>query len=123
MLFLGDINPIFEPDQQRWDRNELEIISDINEDYVKKSRKADKYYTELKNKIDLKGLSVLPHQKSIEVIIHDARKLMVEAFEMISNDENPYNYIVSSQENIFSCTLILIISGVIIFILSSFLSD
>jgi len=122
-MSFGDINAVFKPDQQRWDRNELEIISDINEDYIKKSRKAEEYYTRLQNKIDLNGLKVLPHQKSIEVIIYDARKLMVEAFEMISNDKNPYNYIVSSQENIFSCTIILIISGVIIFILSSFLSD
>lgn len=119
----GDINAVFKPDQQRWDRNELEVISEINKQYLRKTEKADEYYERLRNKLDTQGISILPHQKSIEVIIYDARKFLIELMDIISNEENPYDYIVSSQENIFSFTLIMIILGVIIFIISSFMSE
>ena len=120
---LGDINAVFKPDQQRWDRNELEVISEINKQYLRKTEKADEYFERLRNKLDTQGISILPHQKSIEVIIYDARKFLIELMDIISNEENPYDYIVSSQENIFSFTLIMIILGVIIFIISSFMSE
>lgn len=119
----GDINAVFKPDQQRWDRNELEVISEINKQYLRKTEKADEYFERLRNKLDTQGISILPHQKSIEVIIYDARKFLIELMDIISNEENPYDYIVSSQENIFSFTLIMIILGVIIFIISSFMSE
>ena len=119
----GDINAVFKPDQQRWDRNDLEVISEINKQYLRKTEKADEYFERLRNKLDTQGISILPHQKSIEVIIYDARKFLIELMDIISNEENPYDYIVSSQENIFSFTLIMIILGVIIFIISSFMSE
>ena len=119
----GDINAVFKPDQQRWDRNELEVISEINKQYLRKTEKADEYFERLRNKLDTQGISILPHQKSIEVIIYDARKFLIELMDIISNEENPYDYIVSSQENIFSFTLIMIILGVTIFIISSFMSE
>ena len=119
----GDINAVFKPDQQRWDRNELEVISEINKQYLRKTEKADEYFERLRNKLDTQGISILPHQKSIEGIIYDARKFLIELMDIISNEENPYDYIVSSQENIFSFTLIMIILGVIIFIISSFMSE
>tara|TARA_B100001248_G_C27395100_1_gene465019 strand:+ start:2641 stop:3030 length:390 start_codon:yes stop_codon:yes gene_type:complete len=119
----GDIKAVFKPDQQRWDRNELEVISEINKQYLRKTEKADEYFERLRNKLDTQGISILPHQKSIEVIIYDARKFLIELMDIISNEENPYDYIVSSQENIFSFTLIMIILGVIIFIISSFMSE
>lgn len=120
---VGDIRDVFKPNQERWDRHELEIISDINDEYLRKSRKVDEFYDELKKKLDLKGIGILPHQKSIEVILFDCRKLILDIFEIVSNNENPYNHIVSSQQNIFSFMLILIISGVILFLMSSFLID
>lgn len=119
----GDINAVFKPDQQRWDRNELEVISEINKQYLRKTEKADEYFERLRNKLDTQGISLLPHQKSIEVIIYDARKFLIELMDIISNEENPYNYIVSSQENIFSFTLIMIVLGITIFIISSFMSE
>tara|TARA_B100002019_G_C20995361_1_gene462628 strand:+ start:128 stop:517 length:390 start_codon:yes stop_codon:yes gene_type:complete len=119
----GDINAVFKPDQQRWDRNELEVISEINKQYLRKTEKADEYFERLRNKLDTQGISILPHQKSIEVIIYDARKFLIELMDIISNEENPYNYIVSSQENIFSFTLIMIVLGITIFIISSFMSE
>ena len=97
----GNINPIFKPDQNRWDRNELEVISEINDVYLKKSQKVDEYYEKLKEKLDKRGFTILPHQKSIESIIYETRKMLINIINMISNEENPYNYIVSSQENIF----------------------
>ena len=47
---VGDIRDVFKPDQERWDRHELEIISDINDEYLRKSRKVDEFYDELKKK-------------------------------------------------------------------------
>ena len=101
----GDIRSVFKPDQERWDRNELEVISEINKQYLQKTEKADEYFDLLKKKLDTQGLSMLPHQKSLEVIIHDARKFLLEFIDILSNDHNPYQYVVSSQENIFSSSI------------------
>ena len=119
----GDIRSVFKPDQERWDRNELEVISEINKQYLQKTEKADEYFDLLKKKLDTQGLSILPHQKSLEVIIHDARKFLLEFIDILSNDHNPYQYVVSSQENIFSFTIIVLTIGIIMFILSSFMIE
>lgn len=119
----GNINAVFKPDQERWDRNELEVISEINKQYLRKTEKSDEYFELLKNKLDTQGISIMPHQKSIEVIIHDTRKFLIELMDILSNENNPYDYIVSSQENIFSFSLILIILGVIVFIISSLMVE
>tara|TARA_B100000900_G_C20518122_1_gene690971 strand:- start:378 stop:767 length:390 start_codon:yes stop_codon:yes gene_type:complete len=119
----GNINAVFKPDQERWDRNELEVISEINKQYLRKTEKTDEYFNLLKKKLDTQGISLMPHQKSIEVIIHDTRKFLIELMDILSNENNPYDYIVSSQENIFSFSLILIVLGVIVFILSSLMVE
>lgn len=119
----GNINAVFKPDQERWDRNELEVISEINKQYLRKTEKTDEYFELLKKKLDTQGISIMPHQKSIEVIIHDTRKFLIELMDILSNENNPYDYIVSSQENIFSFSLILIVLGVIVFILSSLMVE
>jgi len=114
----GNINTVFKPNQERWDRNELEVISEINKQYLRKTEKSDEYFELLKKKIDAQGISIMPHQKSIEEVIHDTRKFLIELLDILSNENNPYDYIVSSNENVFSFSLILIVIGVITFIIS-----
>lgn len=119
----GDINSVFKPNQERWDRHELEVISEINNQYLRKTEKSDEYFELLKKKIDSQAISIMPHQKSIEEIIHDTRKFLVELLDILSNENNPYDYIVSSNENIFSFSLILIVIGIITFIISSLMVE
>jgi hypothetical protein len=119
----GNINTVFKPNQERWDRNELEVISEINKQYLRKTEKSDEYFELLKKKIDAQGISIMPHQKSIEEVIHDTRKFLIELLDILSNENNPYDYIVSSNENVFSFSLILIVIGVITFIISSLMVE
>lgn len=119
----GNINTVFKPNQERWDRNELEVISEINKQYLRKTEKSDEYFELLKKKIDTQGISIMPHQKSIEEVIHDTRKFLIELLDILSNENNPYDYIVSSNENVFSFSLILIVIGVITFIISSLMVE
>ena len=119
----GNINTVFKPNQERWDRNELEVISEINKQYLRKTEKSDEYFKLLKKKIDTQGISIMPHQKSIEEVIHDTRKFLIELLDILSNENNPYDYIVSSNENVFSFSLILIVIGVITFIISSLMVE
>ena len=105
----GDIKDIFKPDQKMWDRHELEVISEINTEYLKKKEKSNQYFEEVEKELKLKGSKIMPHQKSIETIIYDCRKLIVDIFNIVSREENPFKFIMSSQDNIFSFCIILII--------------
>ena len=119
----GDIKDIFKPDQQMWDRHELELISEINSEYFMKKEKSNQYFDDMKKKLKLKGSKILPHQKSIETIIYDCRKLTIDIFNIISKEENPFKFIMSSQDNIFSFCVLLIVSGTIIFMVSNLMLD
>ena len=119
----GDIKDIFKPDQQMWDRHELELISEINSEYLMKKEKSNQYFDDMKKKLKLKGFKILPHQKSIETIIYDCRKLIIDIFNIISKEENPFKFIMSSQDNIFSFCVLLIVSGTIIFMVSNLMLD
>tara|TARA_X000000950_G_scaffold288000_1_gene402750 strand:- start:1357 stop:1749 length:393 start_codon:yes stop_codon:yes gene_type:complete len=119
----GDIKDIFKPDQQMWDRRELEVISEINTEYLKKKEKSNQYFEEMEKELKLKGSKIMPHQKSIETIIYDCRKLIVDIFNIVSREENPFKFIMSSQDNIFSFCIILIISGTIIFMVSNLMLE
>jgi hypothetical protein len=62
--------------------------------------------------------SILPHTKPIEIILSDMYSLFIKILKLIFNLINPIPYIFSTNDNIFTFSLLLIFSSIVIYMFS-----
>ena len=65
----------------------------------------------------------LPHQRPIEDIIIISREMFYKCLEMLVEKKNPYNYIMSSPDRFFTFSLVLIILGSTLLLMSNIFSS
>ena len=64
----------------------------------------------------------LPHEKSINQIYNNTVVFSFKFIDELLNKKNPYNLVFKNDNNILSCALFLIVSGVFILAISSILN-
>jgi hypothetical protein len=67
--------------------------------------------------------NILPHQKSMEIIIINLREMIHIILNKLINKENPIPYINSSPDRYFSFSILLIIIGTLLLLLSNLMKD
>lgn len=65
----------------------------------------------------------LPHQQSIEEIIISIREILFTIIDMIDSKTNPIPFILSSDSRMFSFSLMMIIFGTLLLLLSSLMKS
>lgn len=60
----------------------------------------------------------MPHKKSLEIIIINIREMIYILLQKLIKKENPILYINSSPDRFFTCSIILIILGTLLLLLS-----
>lgn len=121
----GEIKDVFKPDQELWDNRELQIIDEINKKYKKKNENLENYFNKILIENETKNKFMLPHEKSVEIILYECRIVFINVMNLISSNSynEAYKYITSSHDNIFSFTLIFITIGFMLLLLSSMLVE
>ena len=95
-----------------FEKNDLNLNKNKNN---KSDNKSD-------NKQPIK-IKILPHQQTVENIMINIKDLIFTIIDMLENKENPLPFILSDDNNIFSCSLFLIIFGSLMLLLSSLLKS
>ena len=67
--------------------------------------------------------NILPHNKSIEIIIINLIEMIHIILQKIINKENPIPYINSSPDNFFTFAILLIILGTLLLLLSNLMKN
>jgi hypothetical protein len=67
--------------------------------------------------------NILPHQKSIEIIIINLREMIHIILNKLINKENPIPYINSTPDRFFTFSILLIIIGTLLLLLSNLMKD
>lgn len=107
-----DINKKF--DQKEFNINfEESIINDMKV----KGEDNDLSYTD--ETVNIK----LPHKKPIEDIIITIRELLYHILELLIDKKNPIPYIISSPDRIFAFTLLLLVIGAVLLLLSNLMKS
>lgn len=100
------INPTFGPDPKGWDNMENNNL----------------YRTEIMKQSETEDRSTkLLHQKSISEIIFNCRIAFFETLQLILNKENPLPFILSSDDNMLSICIIIILIGILMLLVSNIL--
>ena len=100
------INPTFGPNQKEWDDMENNNL----------------YRTEIMRQSKAEDNTVkLLHQKSISEIIFNCRIAFFETLQLMLNKENPLPFILSSDDNMLSTCIIIIIIGILMLLVSNIL--
>jgi hypothetical protein len=68
-------------------------------------------------------MAILPHQKSTEIIIINLREMIHNILNKLINKENPIKYINSSPDNYFTFSILLIIMGTLLLLLSNLMKN
>ena len=100
------INPLFEPDQKKWDEREKKIIDILKKEIEKNVNEEKK----------------LPHKRSIEDIIIDVREMSFKLIDFANKRQNPIKYILLNERNQFSFCVIIILIGVLLLLISNLVS-
>ena len=66
---------------------------------------------------------ILPHKKSIEIIIINLREMIHIILNKLIKKENPIPYINSSPDRYFTCSILLIIIGTLLLLLSNLMKN
>jgi hypothetical protein len=99
------LNPLFEPDQNEWDKREKELL--------------------LKNTTNiLKSENIkLPHQRNLDEIIFDTRTVFFKILEISLDKKNPLPYILSDDRNQLAFCVLVISIGVMMLLISNLLTE
>jgi len=99
------LNPLFEPDQNEWDKREKELL--------------------LKNTTNiLKSENIkLPHQRKLDEIIFDTRTVFFKILEISLDKKNPLPYILSDDRNQLAFCVLVISIGVMMLLISNLLTE
>jgi hypothetical protein len=65
----------------------------------------------------------LPHLKSIDIIIINLREMIHIILQNIIKKENPIPYINSTPDRFFTCSILLIIIGTLLLLLSNLMKN
>ena len=96
------IKPKFSHNQIEWDNMEKNKLLKLKE-------KSDIITDETKND----STEELPHQKSLEEIAFDVRKVFLKVLELVLDKKNPIPYIISENKNQFAFCVLVITIGII----------
>jgi len=103
----------FNPDQVGWDKNERNILSEIESEYD----------SDIKTEQNKQNKKVLPHQKKLDKIIFDVRFVLLKIMEMLLNKENPLPFILSEEQHQFAFCILVITVGITMLLFSNLLQD
>jgi hypothetical protein len=107
-----DVNMQF--DQKQFNKNFEEAI--IKEQKVKSEEKDLEYVDETVN-------IILPHMKPIEDIIITIRELLYRILELLIDKQNPIPYIMSTPDRIFAFTVLILVIGSVLLLLSNLMKS
>ena len=99
------LNPTFDPNQKGWDDLENNNI----------------YKNEIMRQESSKDRGKKLHEKNISEIIFNCRIVFFETLQLLLNKENPLQYILSSEDNMLSICIIILVIGILMLLISNIL--
>jgi hypothetical protein len=93
-------------------------LQDFNKDFEKNLSKKTNFYDE-EYEIKYNNTNEIPpHKRSIEQLIIDARNIFYKILDLIINKQNPLEFILSSPTRLFVSSILIIIIGCLLLLLS-----
>ena len=100
------INPLFEPNQEKWDKNEIEIQDKYRREKIKQNDEEKKQF----------------HKKNIGEILYHTRVTFFSVLGLLLDSKNPIPYILSEEMNQLSFCIIVLLIGIHMLLISNLLS-
>ena len=104
------LNPLFEPDQNEWDKKEKELLLKLESQYKT-------------NIVKQENKNILPHQRKLDEIIFDTRNVFFKVLEISLNKKNPLPYILADDKNQLAFCVLVISIGVMMLLISNLITE
>lgn len=100
------LNPLFKPNAEEWDKNELEIQDRYRKEIIRQNDDEKKQF----------------HKKNIGEILYHTRVTFFSVLGLLLDSKNPIPYILSEEMNQLSFCIIVLLIGIHMLLISNLLS-